>query len=191
MIVPTIDLAARILVVAALAYAATVAITAWAVRSRTINPFGAWPKLVRRLSDPVVRPLEGRIVRMGGNPQDATLWLVGIAVVGGLLFITLVNWLMGLALTVGALGRAGPRAWARFLVSGLFSVVMMALIVRVVASWIGISPYGRWMRPFMVLTNWIIEPIRRVLPPVGMIDFTPMVAWLVLWVARGLILGLI
>jgi uncharacterized protein YggT (Ycf19 family) len=47
------------------------------------------------------------------------------------------------------------------------------------------------MRPFMVLTNWIIDPIRRVIPPVGMIDFTPMVAWLVLWVARGLILGLI
>jgi YggT family protein len=191
MIAPTVALAARILVVAVLAYAATVAITAWAVRSRRINPFGAGPKLVRRMSDPVVRPLERRIVRMGGNPQDATLWLVGIAVVGGLLFITLVNWLLGFALTVGALGRAGPRAWGRYLVSGLFSLVMMALIVRVVASWIGISPYARWMRPFMVLTNWIIDPIRRVIPPVGMIDFTPMVAWLVLWVARGLILGLI
>ena len=96
MIAPTVALAARILVVAVLAYAATVAITAWAVRSRRINPFGAGPKLVRRMSDPIVHPLERRIVRMGGNPQDATLWLVGIAVVGGLLFITLVNWLLAL-----------------------------------------------------------------------------------------------
>ena len=44
---------------------------------RRINPFGAWPSLIRRASDPVLRPLERRVVRMGGNPQDAPLWLIG------------------------------------------------------------------------------------------------------------------
>ena len=47
------------------------------------------------------------------------------------------------------------------------------------------------MRPLVLLTDWIIEPIRRILPPIGMIDFSPMVAWLVLWVARGLVLGML
>ena len=73
----------------------------------------------------------------------------------------------------------------------LVSLVMAAILVRVIASWFGISPYRRWMRPVVLLSDWIIEPIRRILPPMGMIDFSPMVAWLVLWVARGLLLGLL
>jgi uncharacterized protein YggT (Ycf19 family) len=47
------------------------------------------------------------------------------------------------------------------------------------------------MRPLVLLSDWIIQPIRRMLPATGMIDFSPMVAWLVLWVARGFVLGLL
>ena len=66
---------------------------------------------------------------------------------------------------------------------------MIALFVRVIASWFGISPYRPWMRPAMALTDWLIEPIRRILPPVGMIDFSPLVAWLVLRLVRGFVLS--
>jgi YggT family protein len=45
------------------------------------------------------------------------------------------------------------------------------------------------MRPVMLLTDWIIEPIRRVLPPFGMIDFSPLVAWLVLSIVRSFLLS--
>ena len=74
--------------------------------------------------------------------------------------------------------------------SALFTVLMVALFVRVIASWFGISPYRPWMRPVMALTDWLIDPIRRILPPVGMIDFSPMVAWLVLSLVRGFVLSL-
>jgi len=191
MIFDTLDLVARVLVVAALVYASVVALTHWAVRSRRITPFGAWPRFVRRLSDPVVVPLERRIVRAGGSPQDAPLWLLGVVVAGGLLLLTLVHWLAGFAATLGTLSESGPRAWAAFLVSGLFNVLMIALLIRVISSWFGISPYRPWMRPVMALTNWIIDPIRRILPPFGMIDFSPLVAWLVLTLVRGFVLSLL
>jgi len=191
MIFDTLDLVARVLVVAALVYASVVALTHWAVRSRRITPFGAWPRFVRRLSDPVVVPLERRIVRAGGSPQDAPLWLLGVVVAGGLLLLTLVHWLAGFAATLGTLSDSGPRAWAAFLVSGLFNVLMIALLIRVISSWFGISPYRPWMRPVMALTNWIIDPIRRILPPFGMIDFSPLVAWLVLTLVRGFVLSLL
>jgi YggT family protein len=191
MIFDTLDLVARVLVVAALVYASVVALTHWAVRSRRITPFGAWPRFVRRLSDPVVVPLERRIVRAGGSPQDAPLWLLGVVVAGGLLLLTLVHWLAGFAATLGTLSESGPRAWAGFLVSGLFNVLMIALLIRVISSWFGISPYRPWMRPVMALTNWIIDPIRRILPPFGMIDFSPLVAWLVLTLVRGFVLSLL
>ena len=55
-----------------------VGLTHWAVRSRRITPFGAWPRFMRRASDPVLLPLERRVIRAGGSPQDAPLWLIGI-----------------------------------------------------------------------------------------------------------------
>jgi YggT family protein len=189
MLFATLDLVARTLVVAALVYASAVALTHWAVRSRRITPFGAWPRFMRRASDPLLLPLERRIVRAGGSPQDAPLWLVGLVVAGGLLVLTLVHWLAGFVATLSYLSASGPRAWARFVVSTLFSVLMIALFVRVIASWFGVSPYRPWMRLATALTDWLIGPIRRLLPPVGMIDFSPLVAWLVLSLVRGLVLS--
>jgi YggT family protein len=189
-VVAMLILAGRVAVVLALAYAAVVALTHWAVRSRRLTPFGAWPRFVRRASDPVLQPLERRIVRSGGSPQDAPLWLIGIVVVGGLLVISLIQWLAGLTVTLRYLAEAGPEAWGRFLVSGLFSILMIALFVRVISSWLGVSPYKRWMRPVMLLTDWLINPIRRILPPFGMLDFSPLVAWLVLSLVRGFVLSL-
>jgi YggT family protein len=187
----TLDLVTRGLVVVALIYASIVALTHWAVRRRKIGPFGVWPRLVRRASDPVLLPLERRVIRFGGSPQDAPLWLLGIVIVGGLILLSLINWLVGMAGTMTAMAGAQPRDWIRLVVSGAFTVVMVSIFIRVIASWFGIGPYRRWMRPFVLLTDWIVEPIRRLLPPMGMIDFSPMVAWLVLWVARGLVLGMI
>lgn len=182
---------ARAIVVVALAYASIVALTHWAVRRRKIGPFGAWPRLVRRASDPLLLPLERRVIRFGGSPQDAPLWLLGIVILGGLVLLSLTNWLLGFVGTVGALAYASPRTWIRVLVSGAFSIVMLAIFIRVIASWFGVSEFRPWMRPLVFLSDWIIQPIRRLLPAAGIIDFSPMVAWLVLWVARAFVLGLL
>ena len=182
---------ARIVVVVALAFASIVALTHWAVRQRKIGPFGPWPRFVRRMSDPVLLPVERRVIRFGGSPQDAPLWLLGAVILGGLILLSLTNWLLGMVGTVGAMASASPRDWIRILVSWAFSLVMFAIFVRVIASWFGVSEFRPWMRPLVVLSDWIIQPIRRMLPTAGMIDFSPMVAWLVLWLARGVVLGIL
>jgi YggT family protein len=92
-----------------------------------------------------------------------------------------------MALAVGVLAGSGPVAWAAALLRVAFSVLKFALIVRVIASWFGLSPYSRWMRPVHWLTDWIIRPLRRVVPPLGPIDITPLVAWLVLIVVEGVV----
>lgn len=186
-----IYLAVRTLVIVALVYASAVALTHWAVRNRRLNPFGAWPRFMRRVSDPVIQPLERRIIRAGGNPQNAPLWLLGIVIGGGLLLLSLTSWLIGTAASITMVAQGGPRIWIRVLVGAVFTVLMAAILIRVIGSWLGIGPYNRWMRPVYTLTNWLIEPIRRILPPLGMIDFSPMVAWLVLYVARGFVMGLL
>jgi YggT family protein len=181
----------RGVVIVALAYASLVALTHWAVRSRRLNAFGAWPRFMRRLSDPVLQPVERRVIMSGGNPQNAPLWLLAVVIAAGLVLLSLTGWLIDVAVRLSWAAQSGPRFWLQTLVSLVFTILMGAILVRVIASWLGIGPYRRWMRPVMALTNWLIDPIRRVLPPFGMFDFSPMVAWLVLYVVRGFVLGLL
>jgi YggT family protein len=47
------------------------------------------------------------------------------------------------------------------------------------------------MRPIVFLTDWLLEPLRRLIPPLGMFDISPLVAWLLLILARSLVLGLL
>jgi YggT family protein len=191
MALDVLDTAVRILVIAALIYASLVALTHWAIRNRKINPFGAWPRVVRRVSDPLLLRLERRVIAAGGSPQNAPLWLVGLVIAAGLVLLSLTHWLIGIAAGLAVAAQGGPRVWVRILVNALFTILMAALLIRVIASWFGIGPYRRWMRPIVALTSWLIDPIRRILPPVGMFDFSPMVAWLVLYVARGFVMGMI
>ncbi|HEY8257822.1 MAG TPA: YggT family protein [Gemmatimonadales bacterium] len=189
MIAHTLDMVTRVLVVGALVYATAVAATAWAVRTKRLQPFGAWPRFMRRASDPILRPLEQRVVRLGGNPQDASLWLIGIVIAGGLILISIVHWLIGTAAALAAMGDAGPNAWARLAVGSVFSLLMLALFIRVIASWLGVSEYSQVMLVVTAMTDWLLKPIRRLFPPMGMIDFSPMVAWLALWLIRGIVLS--
>jgi YggT family protein len=125
----------------------------------------------------------------GGNPADAPLWLAGAALLAGLALILLVRWLMGTILALGAMRGAGGGAWLRLAVSGATSLLMVAIMVRVIGAWLGAGRYRRWMRPFYVLTDWIVEPIRRRLPPMGAVDLSPVAAYLLLLLLRELLLG--
>jgi YggT family protein len=164
-------------------------LAAMAVQTRMLKPFGPAARAIRRLTDPALVPIERRILRAGGNPQSAPWWLIGIAVVGGILVITVVEWLAAQALTVRAAAGVGPRSLVRLAVDWAFNLVTIALIVRILGSWIGASRYTRWMRPFVFLTEWLLAPLRRIVPPLGLFDITPLVAWLLLQLARPYIVG--
>lgn len=176
--------------VALVASAALVAGTHWAVRRRYLDPFGAWSRGVRRLSDPVLRPIESQIMRRGGNPQDGTLWLVGIAVAAGLLLIALTRWLVQIALTIVGLGSATPLGAVKILASAAIAVVMTAILVRVIAQWLAVSPYSKAIRLVHRLTDWIVLPIRKRIPPLGIIDLSPLLAYFALFLLRELVWAL-
>lgn len=186
-----LDRILRGLIAAGFVFASLVAATHWLVRSKRLQPFGAWPRLVRKVSDPVLHPIERRLLRAGGNPQDGPLWLIGGVVVGGLVLMALTRWLMRFVLDLAYVAGAGPRALLIQLVSSVFAVLNIALLVRVFSSWFGVSEYAKWMRPFVWLTDWLLEPIRRRMPPMGAFDLSPIVAYLVLMVLRWAVLRIL
>jgi YggT family protein len=48
-----------------------VALAAWLVRSRRVSPFSSLARGLRSFSDPVLRPIERRLVASGANPVHA------------------------------------------------------------------------------------------------------------------------
>lgn len=186
-----IQFGVRVIAGSAFVLAVLVALTHWAVRAKHLSAFGAWPRFVRGWSDGLLRPLERRIVRSGGNPQDAAFWLVGIAVLAGLVLIAVVQWLIGFVYQTMALADGGGIVIAVTLIHYGFSILIAALFVTVIASWLNISPYGRIMRIANGLTSWLLDPLRRVLPPFGMFDLSPLVAYFLLYFAERALIGLI
>jgi YggT family protein len=190
-VIDTLYLALRYLVITASAASALVALTHFLVRNGTLQPFGALPRFVRRTSDPVLKPIEHRLLRAGGNPQHSSLWLLALVALGGLALLGLFRWLVGFVLTVAYAGQAGWGAVLRQLVWWGFGLVMVALFIQVLSSWFGVSPYARWMRPVRFLSDWILLPIRRVMPPLGPLDLSPIVAYFALLVLRWAVLSIL
>ncbi|HET9275209.1 MAG TPA: YggT family protein [Gemmatimonadales bacterium] len=192
-ITPTesIDLVARTVALAAVGAAGLVALTHWAVRRGHLKPFGPWPRMIRRSTDPILQPLERRLVSLGRNPQDASLWLFGGTLLGGVLLLALTRWVVGVVETFVALARGGPLDWVRFLVSAASAVLMASIVIRVVGHWLGAHRWNRMMRPFYLLTDWLIEPIRKRIHRRGLLDLSPLVAYLLVLVARSVILALL
>lgn len=178
----------RYAVLAAAGAAVLGAAAAMAVQARKINPFGRTARAIRALTDPALAPIERRLLRAGGNPQNAPWWLAGAAIVGGIVLVTAVEWAADQALALAGAASAVPGYALRVAVDWAFNLVMLALVVRIIGSWVGASRYSRWMRPFVWLTEWLLAPLRRVVPPVGMFDLTPLVAWFLLQLARSWVL---
>lgn len=174
----------RMVVFGAAALSGVVAVTNWAVSRGYLQPFGAWPRFVRGASDPLLRPIEHKLLGAGGNPQSAPWWLFAIVLLGGLALLEITRWLVGMIFNLASLAQAGPVGILRQVVSWTFQVLMAALFVRVIASWLGGLRYTRWLRPVYALTDWLVIPIQRHMPPFGMFDLSPLVAYLVLMILR-------
>ena len=171
--------------------AAAACLLAWLVRTRRISPFSPLARLSRRFVDPVLAPVERRVVRMGGVPSSAPWWLLAGVVVGGIVLLSLVQFVVGQVLFATSAVSRGPAGIVALVVRWSFAVLQIALIARVLSSWVGGSPHSKWFRWAFVLTEPILRPLRRVIPNLGMIDITPIVAYFGLVLLEGLVLGML
>lgn len=173
----------RYAVFAVFVLAVLVATASWLVRTRRVSPFGPVGRGLRQVTDPLLRPVEGRVVRAGGSPAHAGWWLViGVAILG-VLVVSLAQWLVNALGSITGAAHSGPRVMIALVVEIAFDVLFLAVFLRAIASWLGAFRYSRWMRPIYWLTDWIVEPIRRMLPPTGAFDFSPVVALVVLYLS--------
>lgn len=76
------------------------------------------------------------------------------------------------------------------LVNDAFYLYSLVLLARVLSSWIpGLDPRTPAVRLLVSLTEPVLAPLRRALPPVGGLDLSPVVAFLLLEVVRRLVVA--
>src|SRR2546425_9403184 len=80
---PELQVVVRYGVFSLFVLSALVALASWLVRTRRLSPFGPVGRALRGATEPVLRPVERRLVRLGGNPVHAGWWLVVVVAAGG------------------------------------------------------------------------------------------------------------
>jgi uncharacterized protein YggT (Ycf19 family) len=90
---------------------------------------------------------------------------------------------MGVTATVMLLGDAVSKA--ETFVNVFVTVYTLIILVYIITSWLRL-PYSSWLNRIQRFLYDVAEPyirlFRRVLPPMGPLDLSPMVAVIALWV---------
>lgn len=136
-------------------------------------------QLVVRLTGPLVRPLR-RVVPAAGRYDTASLvllWLVKSVELA----------LIGILIGAGT-GIPLVLLWALpALVSLTINVFLFAVLIVVILSWVNPQGYNPALLILHRLTSPILEPARRLLPPIGGLDLSPMLVMVGLYLLEMLV----
>jgi YggT family protein len=81
----------------------------------------------------------------------------------------------------------------RFVVA-LYWVYTLLILLYVILSWVQL-PYNVWLGRLRTFLHDTVEPyirlFRRILPPMGAFDLSPMVALLALWIAEQIVVSIL
>lgn len=153
-------------------------------------------RFLTTLTEPLVRPVRnwlggGRTWVNGAGYLDFApvvtfmlLWLTETLLVRLLLLIAFPPlWLFRPA--------ADPARWINGVLGLIFQLYSFALLLRVVLDWIRIPRLQKFTTFLWRITEPVLAPIRRILPRWGGLDFSPVVAILLLSLLQMLLQGLV
>jgi YggT family protein len=163
------------------------ALIAWLVRAKHVSPFGGLARFARSVLDPLIEPVEARIIRAGGSAQSAPWWALVFVFLAGVVLLFTLGFVRDILVGMYYASSRGPGGLVRLAVGWTFGILQLALLVRVVISWIGGS-YSTIGRVATALTEWFLAPLRAVLPPFGNLDLSPLIAWFLLGLIQGMVM---
>ncbi len=170
------------------ALTAVAALASYAVRTRKLQPFSPIARIVRERVDPwLIAPVERRIMRAGGTPYAAPWWALAFVILGGLVLLSGLGFVRDQVALLAYATQSGSLLYV--VIRWIFGILQIALFARVISSWVGGSQYSKWWRWSYVLTEPILAPLRRIIPPLGALDITVLVAYFGLQLLERLILG--
>lgn len=155
-----------------------------------LNPF-SWPAItIRRLTDPLIGPIRRALMGFGVEPKYAPLVTILLVILLGWFMIQLVasiaNTMAGVLLSLEQ-QAIGPAVG--YILYGLLAVYTLLVFIRIIFGWGMVSYSNRIMRFLVNATEPLLGPLRRMVPPVGRFDISPIVAFIILWLFQAAIAG--
>jgi len=158
-----------------------------------MNPFSWSAVTVRRLTDPIIAPMRRRLIAFRVDPTIAPFVALLLIIVSGYLLIqvaeSILNTVGGIIYAVSS-GKAGaPVAIIGYLLYGFLGLYTLAIFIYIILSWVSVGYRNPLMRFLFRLTEPLLGPLRRVIPPVAMFDISPMIALLIVWLCQAAVTG--
>ncbi len=155
-----------------------------------LNPFSRPVLLVRQWTDPFINPVRRALMGFGFSPNLAPLVTVLIAILVGYLAQMLA---LGVISTVGnvliSILARRPVLVIGHLLYGLLGIYGLLIFSRIIFAWGQVSYSNRIMRFLVNTTEPLLGPLRRMIPPLGLFDISPIVAFLIIWLFQAAIAG--
>jgi YggT family protein len=155
-----------------------------------LNFFGWTYVTLRRLTDPIIVPVRAALRGFRVDPKYAPLVTILIMILVGWLAVALSSTL--LETLAGIIWSAQRGSFARLVghvLYGFLAVYSLLIFARIVFSWMAIGYGNRAMRFLINATEPLLGPLRRSIPPLGMFDISPFVAFLIIWLFQAAIAG--
>jgi YggT family protein len=175
-----------LLLVGGIVFAAVAALD-WAVRTRRISPFSGTARFMRSNVDPRIAGVERQVARIGGHPSSTPWWALVTYVVLAIVLLAAIDTLSSLLRQAAIASSLGSAGLLLLIVRWTFGFFSFALLVRVVASWLPGLASRRWISWSFGTTEWMLRPLRRLVPRLGVMDVTPIVAYFALQIAEWLV----
>ncbi len=155
-----------------------------------LNPFGWGSLTIRRLTDPFIGPVRRALVGFGVDAKYAPLITILLAVLLGWFSLQLVSSITNtLAGILTSLREHAIVAVIGYILYGLISFYILLIFIRIIFSWGMISYTNHVIRLLINATEPLLGPLRRMVPPVGTFDISPIVAFIILWLFQAAIAG--
>lgn len=70
----------------------------------------------------------------------------------------------------------------------LFNLLIIAIFIRIILSWFRVAEDNTLVKILFDITNPILLPFQKIIPPMGMIDFSPIAAFIALEILKELLI---
>jgi len=156
------------------------------------NPFGALGRFsykLKKATDSLVWPAATILSRLRVGTKIAPLITVLIGCVAAYFLLQVVWEVLGTVdgVTAGVASFSITKIVGHLLY-GLLSIYTLMIIIRIIFSWVS-QTGNRFTRFLGRFTDPLLMPFRRIIPPLGMFDISPIVVLLLLNFVRAAVAG--
>jgi YggT family protein len=155
------------------------------------NPFGKVGRFgfkVRKLTERWVYPAARLFATYGINTRWAPLLTMFIGFVLTYFFMQIVGntFFVIDGLTAGVV-TGNPKVVVGFILYGLLSILVLFIFIRFIASWF-VFTRKTFLGFVMKVTNPIMLPVQRLIPPIGMFDISAMIVLLLISFLQSIVM---